>query len=47
MPSLHHAFNDYDGFRRGVFRIAVEGEKPHQHQILTADPGFLERSHLV
>ena len=26
--SLHHAFNDYDGFRREMYRTIVEGEIP-------------------
>ena len=26
--TVHHAFNDYDGFRREMFRTIVEGEKP-------------------
>jgi alpha-ketoglutarate-dependent taurine dioxygenase len=26
--TLHHAFNDYDGYRREMFRTIVEGEQP-------------------
>jgi alpha-ketoglutarate-dependent taurine dioxygenase len=26
--TVHHAFNDYDGFRREMFRTIVEGEQP-------------------
>lgn len=26
---LHHAFNDYDGFRREVYRSTVTGDKPY------------------
>jgi alpha-ketoglutarate-dependent taurine dioxygenase len=25
---LHHAFNDYDGFRREVYRSTISGDKP-------------------
>ena len=26
--TIHHAFNDYDGFRREMYRTIVEGEEP-------------------
>jgi alpha-ketoglutarate-dependent taurine dioxygenase len=26
--TVHHAFNDYDGYRREMFRTIVEGEAP-------------------
>ena len=26
--TMHHAFNDYDGFRREMYRTIVEGEVP-------------------
>jgi taurine dioxygenase len=26
---LHHAFNDYDGFRREVYRSTISGDKPY------------------